>query len=492
MSLKNKKLLNQILKLNFGPKLFLLGPILFLSFNSNANLINKNVTAFSWVPDQEKPLKGKCYEYDIETGGKVFQALTNKSKCKPEDTIFHWVPSSKGIGGKCYEVDRETKGSGYASVTTSSNCVTEQVNYIFELKSETVGECYQVDGNLKRKVSKEFCAPKDVTYHWLGRENGWGGKCFAIDSDQGPSGYIESVKKDLCKPDRTTYILNQKKEGQQGYCYEVAVDGGERAYSKRVSRSKCFDNTPKFMWQRDSSGVGGECLEVRNSIGGKMSSRKVDFKKCIDFDTKLLFRRLSSHSGICLLIDSQTNGEAFSKSVVLRRCRELVKEFDLSIVANEFGKPICVESDSKTNGNLYIKKVSASKCEESEVKPRWVLDEDGWKGNCVERRTFGDKVRDKLVSKEECRPAKTKIVWHNFSKLNGKCFEVDSVKGNDGFVKEAALKKCAPKFFKYIFYRKDGDNAGNCYLVDRETSGEKFNKRVRSKKCRENLIKVPN
>ncbi|GEM_PF-3353331 len=488
----SKKLLNNFLKFLFGPKFLLLGPILFLPFNLSANLINKKVTAFSWIPDPSKAFTGKCYEYDIETGGKAFQAVTSKSKCRPDKTIFHWVPSERGVGGKCYEIDEETKGQKFARSTATSKCVTENVRHSWELTSEISGECYEIDGNLKRKVSKGLCAPSQVDHHWLSRENGWGGKCYAVDRMKGPSGYIESVSTDRCKPSQTTFVLNMKKEGDQGYCYEVAVNGGEKAFSKRVSRSSCFDNSSlEYMWKKDKSGIGGDCLEVRKTTNSRVSTRKVDYKNCVDFKTKFFFKRTGSYTGECLLIDSITHGERFSKSVVKRNCREAVKGIQYSLVPNEFGKPICVESDSETSGDLFISKVSISKCEDAQVKPKWILDEDGWSGKCVELRTLGNSTREKSINKEMCRPEEVRTLWHNFSKLNGKCFDVDAKRGTIGFVKETSLKKCAPKFTKYIFYRAEGSNAGYCYLVDRETSGEKFNKKVSPKKCRENLIKVP-
>lgn len=488
----SKKLLNQFSKLIPRPKFIILGPIYFLALNSSANLINKKVTAFSWISDPDKPFSGKCYEYDIETGGQAFQAVTSKSKCRPDKTIYHWVPSERGVSGKCFEIDEETKGQKFARSTAVSKCVSENVRYAWELTSEISGECFEIDGNLKRKVSKGLCAPSKVDHHWLSRENGWGGKCYAVDSIQGPSGYIESVNTNNCKPNDTTFVLNMKKEGDQGYCYEVAVNGGEKAFSKRVSRSSCFSNpSVKHMWKKDKSGIGGDCLEVRKTADSRISTRKVDYKNCVDFKTKYFFKRTGSYSGECLLIDTPSSGVNFSKSVVKRNCREAVKDIQYSLVANEFGKPICIESDKETGGDLFISKVSISKCEETNIKPKWILEEDGWSGKCVELRTIGNSVREKSINKELCRPKEVRTLWHNFSKLNGKCFDVDAKLGTIGFVKEAPLKKCAPKFTKYIFYREKGSNAGNCYLVDRETSGEKFNKKASPKKCRENLIKVP-
>ena len=492
LSLTIKKLLNQFFKLIGRPKFIQLGPILFLSFNISANLINKKVTAFSWVPDPVKPLSGKCYEYDIETGGKSFQAVTRKSRCKPKQTEFLWIASEKGIGGKCYEVDTESKGAKYASATATSKCVTKEMSYVWEVTSEISGECYQIDGDLKRKTSKSNCAPKSIEHRWLPRDSGWGGKCFAIDAMEGPAGYIESVNTENCRPSDTSYTLHLKKEGEQGYCYEVDSNEGAKSYSRRVSRENCFnDVSPKYMWKKDKRGIGGECLEVRNSIDQKTSARNVDYKNCIRFKTRIFFKKTTKFGGICLLIDDPTSGEEFSKSLAPSRCREVVKELQYTIVANEYGKPICVESDTETGGELFVGKVSLSKCEDTSARPKWILSEDGWTGKCVELRTLGDKVREKAISKEKCRPVKTRFTWHNFKKLDGKCFEVDAEKGNSNFVTEASLKKCAPKFTKYIFFREKGKSAGNCYLVDRETSGEKFNKQVGTKKCRENLIKVP-
>ncbi len=492
MSRKIKKPLNQILNFVIGPKFFILGPILFLSLNISANLINKKVTGFSWVPDPEKSYRGNCYEYDLETGGQKFQAIAKKIKCRPEKTETLWVPSEEGVSGKCYEVDSETKGEKFVIPSSASNCVTKEVSYSWALVSETSGECYQIDGNLKRRVSKDNCAPKKVSHHWVPRTSGWGGKCFAIDSLQGPAGYIESVSVENCKPSETSYTLHMKREGEQGYCYEVDLKNGPKGYSRRVSRSNCFNSAaPNYMWKSDESGVDGECLEVRSSINEKVSSRKVDFKKCINFKTKNFFKRTSSFGGSCLLVDELTGGQRFAKVITTSSCREEVEDFQYSLLPNQYGNPICVESDLKTNGNLYVGKVSLSKCEDTGAKPKWVLEDDGWSGKCVEMRTLGSNVRERSIRKEKCRTAKTKFIWHNFKKLDGKCFEVDVEKGNDGFVIEAPLKKCAPKFLKYIFYREKGENAGHCYLVDRETSGEKFNKPISSKKCKRSLIKAP-
>ncbi|WP_417334745.1 hypothetical protein [Halobacteriovorax marinus] len=492
LNLKSKKLLNQFLKINNWPKYSLLGLLFIYPFNIHSNLINRNVTKFSWVPDTEKPFSGKCYEYDIETGGKAFQAVVSKSKCKPEQTTYHWVPSERGVGGKCFEVDLETKGSKYASISSASNCVTENVSYVWEQTSQMSGECYQIDGNLKKKTSKNLCSKNKVDHYWVARENGWGGKCYAVDSVNGPAGYIESVKAQNCRPEQVFYKLNMKKEGTQGYCYEVALDGGERAYSRRVSREECFTNrSPEYMWQRDESGVGGECLEVRKSVNARVSSRRVDFKNCIDFKTEYSFRRSSKVEGVCLLVDSLTQGEKFSVGVVKRNCREQVKDLQTTLMQGLDGSPICVESDVQTGGSKYVSRVANKFCEDVQKKPTWILDESGWSGKCVERRSLGSIERDKLINKELCRPESTKAVWHNFSKLKGRCFDVDSKQGPSGFVKETSLKDCAPKRYKYIFYRHKDETAGSCYLVDRETSGEKFNKVVGLKKCRENLYKVP-
>jgi hypothetical protein len=492
--LKTSKLLNQFQKKINGPKILLLGPFLFLSLNSYSQF-NKPTTAFSWVVDNENPYKGQCYEYDIETGGNQFQVKVSKRKCHPKKTIFHWVADKSGIGGKCYEVDEESKGQKYSSNSLAKNCHQENQSYQFVQTEQLKGECYQIisDSN-RRKVRTKFCRPSDVSYNWLPNQNGWGGRCYMIDSESGPSSYIEKANALDCKPSEVVFELKVNSINPGGECYEVDAESGRMGYSNKTKRENCFEKKSKieYHWQQTEA-LSGKCIEVQQSSSGTPTYKSSGYKKCIDFETSFRFQRLTPVSGVCTIIDKETQGENFINKVGSSNCRNSAGALEFQFITYPEGKEFCYELDTKTSGQNFIKKVNSDKCNDFKIYPKWFSsDESPWKGKCLKTLKSGEIKSKKSLMPIKCRPKEVKVLWYNFSKFNGDCFEVDAKKGPEYFVRKVDIKKCRPKYTKYVFYREKGAQSGTCYSVDSKTGGDKYFKKVGSKLCKRELKQIEN
>ena len=459
---------------------------MLLSINSQASKPN---TAFFWQVDEKRPYKGRCYEYDIETGGKKFQVKVSRRKCKTAQTSFVWVADQSGMGGRCFEVDSETKGDKFSTNASSDKCHKENSNYQFIQIDQLKGECYQVISQAnRRKVKTSKCRSDEVSQHWLPKKEGWGGRCYLVDSNNGPASYIEKVSDKDCRPDNVSYELRVDDKFPEGDCYEVDAESGKSAYSLRVKRKYCLDRKTEisYQWQQTEL-YNGTCLEFQKFPSGSITRKPVTFLKCIDFEIGYEFIKKSPISGFCITYDVESEGQFFKKRERLESCKKIAGKLDFQFITGKDGQQLCFVVDSETEGDKYIEKVEMKNCEDNVVTPKWFSsDETQWKGNCLGIIKNG-KNKPKRLRVEKCRPKKVKILWHNFSKFNGDCYEVDALKGPEFYVNILESKKCRPKKREYIFYRKKEEESGVCYLVDSKTKGDLYYKKVGPRKCKERL-----
>lgn len=489
---KISKPLNQTFFKSIRPKISHLGPFLFLFFTSLIQA-NNSTTTFRWIQDDDNPAKGKCYEYDLETGGQQYQVKVGKSKCLPKDSIYVWVADESGIGGRCYQVDKETRGDKYSSSTSKRKCLEKIQNFQFVQTEDLKGECYRIISETNRqKISTEKCRPENITFHWLPSKSGWGGRCYEIDEELGPSSYIKKSSTENCRSENVTFSLQLNSRSPEGICYEVDSENGPKAYSNKVRREKCINKTEQvsYSWIRTSE-ISGKCFKLETSFQGEVTRSPTTYKNCIDFETSLRFIKSSPVKGVCVLEDSKSSGEQFRVKVQMNKCKLLSGVTDHQFITPPGKSLSCYEMDAKTSGDHYIKKVELNKCNSKKLFPKWFADEDGWRGKCVHVLPSGKRYSKKVLDPEKCKAKRVKIMWHNFSKFVGGCFEIDSEKGPRYYSNEIESKKCKPKDLKYVFYREKDESSGICYSVDQETGGDKYFKKASSKKCKGQLKELP-
>ena len=492
LSQKTIKPLNKTFFKKYRPKISYLGPFLFL-FLSSVIQANNTSTSYRWIQSDDDPGKGKCYEYDIETGGQQYQVKVGKSNCVPVDSIFIWVADKSGIGGKCYQVDKETRGENYSSKTSKRKCLDSIQNFQFIQASDLYGECYQVisDSN-RQKVNVEKCRPENITYHWLPSKKGWDGRCYEIDGEQGPSSYIKKTLAKKCRPEEISYSLQVDSKNPEGICYEVDAVNGVKAYSNKVKRSKCINKSveAKYTWIKTGD-FTGKCVKLQTSFSGEVTQKPTSYKDCIDFETEIRFIKRTPVKGICVLEDTISSGEKFRTKIQIDECRKPAGVIDFQFIAAPGESPNCYEVDAKTGVEKYIDKTTLKMCNDKKLFPKWFADDVGWRGKCLQVLSSGKRYSNKPLDPEDCKASNVKIMWHNFSKFDGACFEIDSLKGPRFYSREVEPKRCKPKYLKYVFYRKKDEPSGKCYSVDQETGGGKYYKRVGARMCKDKLKALP-
>ncbi|WP_127717099.1 hypothetical protein [Halobacteriovorax sp. HLS] len=370
----------------------------------------------------------------------------------------------------------------------------EKKSFQFVQTSELSGECYQIISDTNRmKVKTDSCKTSEVSYHWLSSSSGWGGKCYEIDANDGPSAFINKAKHEMCRPSKVRYSVRTSEFNQAGDCYEVDSENGRQAYSYKVRRENCFtakESEKKYAWKQ----VGpykGECLESQVSSDNKVTIKKSNYENCVDFKVREKFIKLDPVSGVCVLVDDETSGKLFVHQISMSKCRSQIKEFDYQFITLSDGNVRCYEIDRKTQGESYIKKTLIDECQDLKITPKWFADEDDpWSGKCLGVNEKGEVHSKKSLNPLKCRPEKVKVLWHNYERFNGFCFEVDGEKGPEYYAKKIDISKCKPTFTKFIFYRKKNEKSGNCFDADSKTGGELYHKRVGAKSCKRELPQI--
>lgn len=192
-------------------------------------------------------VSGQCLELDQLTQGEQFKRSVSLSRCRPENAVPHWVSNQNGTGGRCYLLDRETGGDQYIEPVLETQCHRPTSKYVFKLKSSGLeGECFEVivQGGQEREVrtSLERCRTNELRHVWHGDPNTLIGRCYAIDQNQGPQGFIEPVSAALCKPfylEDVTYRFHRAPSSTTGQCFEVDKATGGLNYAVTVNHDRC-------------------------------------------------------------------------------------------------------------------------------------------------------------------------------------------------------------------------------------------------------------
>ena len=154
----------------------------------------------------------------------------------------------------------------------------------------------------------------------------------------------------------------------------------------------------------------------------------------------------------------------------------------------------CFEVDATTNGKKYKAEVELNKCQGREQVPSKtmyifiqydspaLLSGAGVKGQCyeVDSATRGKKFKSS-VDQTKCKPAKTQVKWIKGS-LEG-CYRV----GEGNWKERVDEKNCATKETKFLFIIQKSiytDLQGDCFIVDKETSGDKYKVKAKPESCR--------
>lgn len=468
-------------------------------------------------------LKGKCYEIDIETAGQKYLSNVAPDKCRPSsknEITFRWIPHKNAPGGTCYEVDLKTNGKGYSKYTNWRKCIPPAAQRKYVLNE---GKCYLLgyfkEDQFIQGVSYDFCKSDQLSYQFRLNKSGLFGTCYEVDSI---TEVVRSTDLMKCRPkgeDSTQFIW----EPNRGRCYEIAVDGGPTKYISAASKKKCKPKVQSYLWVQEEP---PQCLEIGTMGDGSPYKNKVSDNLCLkDIATEFHFVKTTPISGICYEVDSETGGEKVRRKVYPSKCKDLVKEFDIEVIAYK-GRNYCVERDKQEPSEGYRRSIDKRKCREQTSVFRWEQnDENPFEGKCLKLSHYLDKPIWTWVVKKNCKKGKTIYFWYRpeaypaqwikrqkqnkkfsaplesvlGSKDNliffGKCYEIDKEKGPSIFSVATNIKNCKPKniedisiqYFHPLSYIHSG-----CYQVDKKTSGEKYLKKILNKECKDKFLKTKN
>jgi hypothetical protein len=65
--------------------------------------------------------RGDCFEQD-EKDPLLYSNIVNIENCRPDETIYVFLPNEDKPGGKCYEIDVTTKGNQFIKKVKSTSC----------------------------------------------------------------------------------------------------------------------------------------------------------------------------------------------------------------------------------------------------------------------------------------------------------------------------------------------------------------------------------
>ena len=312
------------------------------------------------------------------------------------------------------------------------------------------GSCFEIDtatlGNkFRNSVSKEKCRPKRTVFYWVERK--YSGRCYEVDEETNGKQFVFRTKPKFCRPDKTTYLLIDKK------CFEVDSETNGERFKLGTKDEHCKEKLKTyFAWKPSGQSVRGRCYEV----------------------------------------DSETDGTLFMKGVSNEKCRPKEIEY-LFVKDSSYGGGTCYEVDKINGPSHYASGVDVKYCRDQE-KWTYQWQGEGERGGCYRLGSDKEgKVISKRASKENCRPENISYVWKPSSKLSGKCVALDSETYGKKYYEVVKDKNCRPERIKRIWAESGGygqEGLKSCYIVDDETGGSLFSKKVSKDQCKLKETKI--
>jgi hypothetical protein len=464
--------------------------LFFISISAvSEESIPVDLVKFVWRPDQRNPMRGKCFEVDKETGGKLLFIKTYRDKCRPENLAYQWVPNSARPGGKCYQVDATYGAQKYSDSVSASNCFPKDMH--FQLLAD--GQCYAVDGgtggqDFSLRVEKKKCRPKEALAVWIPLQSSVGGRCIMIDQETMGQVFKERVEEKHCRPEKTSFVwLASERNPLKGQCVELPLDGDRTKYSRKVAESNCVESEFQLKWLPNATGGAGSCLKISRTRAGQVVALPTKIEECKPENTKIVFQKKNPIKGDCYEVDSETSGQQWIKRLSIEKCKgeKLVNK-----VLEFRGKFYCVEVDQETGGEHYLKRLNDKKCNPERSPPVWMASpSDPWRGACL---LFFRKLDGSLyaepVKNEKCLPAKTEFRWRTLSRYQGRCYLVDADRGANGFSKKVEPFRCRPLSVKIVLLHDEKKGYAECYEVASHFDGDDYIIRVGKEKCRQKFV----
>ena len=235
-------------------------------------------THFQWKRDNDKNLKGKCFEVDSKTYGTKYKAKVKVENCKPGKTYFAFnlrngdcyevddksngenyyirikrelckpkktiikIGTFKGRSG-CYIVDSATSGELYYQSTNDKECNSANDLFSWKPKNELRGKCFRHTSPLVEGVEEDMIKVKEIkcrpkkTIHLFVKTSHFDGDCYEQDATSSLK-YSKRVNTELCKPLNTMFVFYNKK----GQCYEVDEETSGGSYVSKVKNKLCKNN----------------------------------------------------------------------------------------------------------------------------------------------------------------------------------------------------------------------------------------------------------
>lgn len=463
-----------------------------LSISLYADIEDLRLTEYRF--ESQGHLKGQCFEIDRRTQGQDYKVPKSEFFCEKlfaEKTTF-LIPNKTGLGGECYEVDAQTQGHRFAQRKPYDFCKPPKTS--FEWRDNRCFETGRREDNQQyiQSVASEKCLVKVETQNiWVVNKNKLSGSCFRIDTQTQGSVVREMIATDECKPAKTRFVwLQDPINPTRGRCYILDAQLGPEGYVATTADADCLEKENKYSWIQKNP-FEGECFELNTTQDDQMVPKKVPASHCTPTDSELVFYRESFDRGYCLERDQKTQGQRFQHKVELKRCKTMEVEtlwFETPRAIRE-GK--CLTVDIKTQGMEYLEARPREECLKPTGQYQFELNAKRLEGTCYELIPLGSKQQRKNVPIDRCRPKEVKLVWSGDEKtLIGHCYEIDKKGGAQAFLKRVQSLRCKPFYLEdveYRFHQAPGEAGGRCFEVDKKTQGLNYAVNAPEEKCRKQL-----
>lgn len=241
-------------------------------------------TKFFWELNPKNPTQGECFEIDSQTNGRKYKAKVSKTRCRPNEIAYLFVP----LKSACFEVDPETNGKKFIKRVTLEKCKPEKTIFNITQFNGEVG-CYEIDSKTMgeyyfKKVESKFCESKlqestgKVTLYWEYIERGKG-NCYQ-EVNNGQETLKVKVKDEDCRSNEVQYIFMRTTE-TKGICIEEDIKN-PKAYSLKINEiEKCKPKNTIYVFYKDAKQKAGHCFEIDVETKGNQYINIVEDKLCI-------------------------------------------------------------------------------------------------------------------------------------------------------------------------------------------------------------------
>lgn len=338
--------------------------------------LEEKETEYRWLSGTT-PFNGKCLQVDKQTGGQKINVVVPSSRCRPEETSAMWMPDQDNpTRGRCYLVHATQGAQGYIQPTSDGECLDSAGKYRWLQESDYEGECYEAtvdpEGEVvPRRAEIRHCRPQEVEKIFK-RSSLWGGFCFERDRLTQGKSFQRRIPLRECRPERVMeYWLAPTDKKEEGRCFIIDRDKGPDGYLEQVRKEECVRDTGNLVFEFDAKTVSGECYELQK-IGDREQRKRVNIDRCRPPEViKRWLGDAKTLEGDCYELHKTQGAEGFLKRISKTECKPFYRE-DISyrfVIPDGAKEGRCFEVDKKTQGLSYARPVQDDYCRKRLVLP---------------------------------------------------------------------------------------------------------------------------